>query len=150
MKLIFDSITPGISILPFRKLRRVSNTVHSCAWRGFAASSEIAEGRAREHDVDDVGERHVAVMRALVVAPAQVHAQLLRRDVRERVVQRLDVQLRLAGGTRRAIRFAYWMCRPMREVGAVDLQHDAGACAIASYSWRIASAIANRYASSLG
>jgi len=37
--------------------------------------------------VDDLLERHVAVVRARVVAPAQVHAHLLGRDVDERAVQ---------------------------------------------------------------
>ncbi len=66
-------------------------------------------------------------MRALVVAPAQVQAQLLGRNVRERVVERLDVQPRL---------LAEFLERKVRvldvpahaEVGAVDLQDDAGLC----------------------
>ena len=45
MKFAFDSITPGISTLPSGSFT-VSNSVHSCAWRGFAASNEIALGFA--------------------------------------------------------------------------------------------------------
>ena len=43
MKFDFDSMTPGISTLPSGSFT-VSNSFHSCAWRGFAASSEIADG----------------------------------------------------------------------------------------------------------
>ena len=45
MKFAFDSITPGISTLPSGSFT-VSNSVHSCAWRGFAASNEISVARA--------------------------------------------------------------------------------------------------------
>ena len=45
MKFDFDSITPGISTLPGGSFT-VSNTVYSWAWRGLAASSEMACGRA--------------------------------------------------------------------------------------------------------
>src|SRR6202044_2982281 len=48
-------------------------------------------GRARgQHQVDDVGQRDVGVVRALVVAPAQVHAQPVRRDVAGGVVDGLQ------------------------------------------------------------
>ena len=116
MKFDFDSRTPGIRTLPVGQLD-VSNSFHSCAWRGLAASKRD-RGRPRlEHDVDDVGERHVAVVRALVVAPADVHAQLLGRDVAQRVVQRLDVQL--APRVRKSSRStsANWMWRPMPRSG---------------------------------
>ena len=46
MKFDFDSITPGMSSLPSGSLS-VSNSFHSCAWRGLAASSAMALGRAR-------------------------------------------------------------------------------------------------------
>ncbi len=75
--------------------------------------------------IDDVGERHVAVMRTGVVAPAQVHAHLLRRNVHERAVERLDVQLhRLAEPGEIEIRVLRVPAH--REIRAVDLQHDAG------------------------
>ena len=45
MKFDFDSITPGISTLPSGNFT-FSNNVHSCAWRGLAASNEIAAGLA--------------------------------------------------------------------------------------------------------
>jgi hypothetical protein len=45
MKFDFDSITPGMTILPAGSFTR-SNTVHSWPWRGLAASNESALGRA--------------------------------------------------------------------------------------------------------
>src|ERR1700722_12105372 len=57
----------------------------------------LERDRARprqEDDVDDVGERHVTMMRPLVIAPAQMHSRLFRRDLRQRMVQRLDMQPR--------------------------------------------------------
>ena len=102
-----------------------SNNVHSCAWRGLAASSEIATRLCRKDEVDDVRERHVAVVRTLVVAPAQVHAQLFRRDVCDRVIERLDVQLRALAEFRQA-QVRVLDVTSHAEVGAVDLQHEAG------------------------
>src|SRR6267143_556157 len=82
-------------------------------------------GPREEHDVDDLFERHVAVVRAFVVAPAQVHSQPIRRDVRSSVVERLDVQPRVLA------EFFQGQARVLdvpahREVRAVDLQNDAG------------------------
>src|ERR1700730_8390142 len=45
IKFDFDSITPGMIVLPSGSLTR-SNRVHSCAWRGLAASNEIVAARA--------------------------------------------------------------------------------------------------------
>jgi 5-methyltetrahydropteroyltriglutamate--homocysteine methyltransferase len=45
-----------------------------------------AGGATLEHDVDDVGHRHVHVVRALVIAPAQVQAHRLGWDVLRRLV----------------------------------------------------------------
>ena len=47
-----------------------------------------------ENDVDDVGERDIAMMWAFVVPPAEMHAQLLNRDIGHRMIERLDMQLR--------------------------------------------------------
>src|SRR6266545_4114074 len=49
-------------------------------------------GAAGEDNIEDVRQRDVVVMRALVVAPAEVHAHLVRRHRRQRVVESLDVQ----------------------------------------------------------
>ena len=103
MKFDFDSRTPGISTLPVGQL-------HVLEQRPLVRVARVRrlEGDAGrpglEHDVDDVGERHVVVVRALVVAPADVHAQLLGRDVAQRVVQRRDVHLARARGSRRGRR----------------------------------------------
>ena len=45
MKFDLDSMTPGIRTFPGGSFT-VSNKVYSWAWRGLAASSEIACGRA--------------------------------------------------------------------------------------------------------
>jgi hypothetical protein len=48
----------------------------------------------REDDIDDLGERHVPMVRSLVIAPAQMHPHALRRDRGQRMAQRLDVEPR--------------------------------------------------------
>lgn len=54
------------------------------------------EGESRrprlEDDVRDVGERNVAMVRPLVVRPAEMDEHALRRNARHRSVQRFDVQ----------------------------------------------------------
>ena len=105
--------------------------------------------RARQHDVDDVGQRHVAVVRSLVIAPAQVHAQLLRRDVaRARGSSASTCSsafLRNSREAQRARTGCAGPCRDRDSRSAARCRHSA----IVSYSSRIASAIASRYASSL-
>src|SRR5450631_3640994 len=48
-----------------------------------------------EYDVYHVGQGDVAVMGSFVIAPAQMHAQLLGRNIRGGMIEGLDVQLRL-------------------------------------------------------
>ena len=79
----------------------------------------------REHDVDDVGERHVVVVRALVVAPAQMHAKLLGRDVAGGVIERLDVHAD-ALAELLEVEVGVLDVPAHAEIGAVDLQHEAG------------------------
>ena len=84
-------------------------------------------GPRKKNDVDDVGKRHVAVVRPFVVAPAQVHAQLLGRNIRGGAVERFDVQPRFLA------EFFQGEARVLDvpahgEVGAIDLQDDAGLC----------------------
>ena len=79
-------------ILPSGSRTR-SKSLHSWACRGLAASNETP-GPGREDDVDDVLERHVVVVGPLVVAPADVHADAVRRHAGEGVVERLDVEAR--------------------------------------------------------
>src|SRR5581483_317002 len=75
------------------------------------------------YDIDDVPERHVAVMRPLVVAPAQVQPQLIRRSVAKRMIERLDVHLRLLAELLQ-IKIGVLDVASHREVGTVDLQHE--------------------------
>ncbi len=49
-----------------------------------------------KHEIDDVLERHVEGMRAVPAAPADVIARALFRDAAQRVVERIDAQLRPA------------------------------------------------------
>ena len=77
-----------------------------------------------EHDVDDVGHRHVAVMRAFVIAPADMHAQLLGRNIGDGVIERLDVKLRALAELRQA-EIGILNMPAHAEIGAVDLQDEA-------------------------
>ena len=47
MKFVVESITPGMMILSAGTFI-CSKTFHSCAWRGLAASKEMAWGRAEK------------------------------------------------------------------------------------------------------
>ena len=86
---------------------------------------EAARPRRKQH-VDDVAERHVVMMRPLVVPPAHVQPRSLRRHVRQRVIERLDVQARhLAELVEAQVGELDVPAHP--EVGTVDLQVDAGA-----------------------
>ncbi len=76
------------------------------------------------HHVDDVLERNVVVVRPRIVAPAQVHADLLRGNVHERPVERFDVQLH-ALAKAGEVEISELRVPPHREVRAVDLQRDA-------------------------
>ena len=46
----------------------------------------------REYDIDDVGEGHIAMVRAFIVAPTEMHTQLFGRDIGDRMIERLNVQ----------------------------------------------------------
>ncbi len=50
-------------------------------------------GIDRQHRGDDLFERNVEVVRAFVVAPADMHAHLVCRNAFERPVEHVDVQL---------------------------------------------------------
>ena len=78
-----------------------------------------------KHDVDDVGEGHVAMMRAFVIAPAHMHAKLLRRNTRERMIERLDMELRALAEFRHA-EIGILNVPAHGEIGAIDLQNEAG------------------------
>ena len=55
----------------------------------------IATGADRQHQVDEVAQRDVVTMRAVVAAPADVQPDLLFRQPAQRVVERLDAQRRV-------------------------------------------------------
>ena len=65
------------------------------------------------------------MVRAFVVAPAQMHAKLLGRDVLGGVVQRLDVQ-RDALAEFLEVEVGVLDVPAHAEIGAVELQHEAG------------------------
>ena len=76
-------------------------------------------------DIGNLAQRHVAVVRAGVVAPAQVHAQLLGGDVLERMVERGDVHAdALAELFGRKVGELHMAAHG--KIGAVDLQGDTG------------------------
>ena len=77
-----------------------------------------------EHDVDDGREIHIAVVRAFVIAPAHVHAQLLGRDVGQRMVQGLHMHLRALAKFGKG-QIGVLDVPPHGQIGAVNLQHDA-------------------------
>ena len=49
----------------------------------------------QKNGLDDVSERHIAMMRPLVIAPAEVQTQLFRRNTLQRVIEGFDVKPRL-------------------------------------------------------
>jgi len=77
-----------------------------------------------------------------------MHAQLLCRDIAERVVEAsicIAARFEIPGASAPRIE-----CAGHREIGTIELQHENLRRRMASYSSRIASAIANRYVSWLG
>ena len=70
MKLVDESRTPGIRTLPAGSLMSFQ-IFHSCSWRGLDASNENP-GAGLQHDIDNVFEGHITMMRSLVVPPAQM------------------------------------------------------------------------------
>src|SRR5215472_3802233 len=63
--------------------------------RGYARVRGLERDRRRprcERDINDFGQRHLAMVRSLVIAPAQMHPHALWRDRGERMVQRLDME----------------------------------------------------------
>src|SRR5262249_50243267 len=64
--------------LPFVGVARVGGFEGDPVWPGC------------KDDVDDVRQRHIVVVRTLVVAPAQMQAQLVRRNIGQGMIERLD------------------------------------------------------------
>ena len=65
-------------------------------------------------------------MRALVVAPAHVQPDALGRNIRERLIQRLDVHLRIAEKLR-VVHVLEARVAAHREIGTIDLQEESRA-----------------------
>jgi len=106
----------------------------------------IAPGAHPEDQIDNVPERDVVVVGPVKAAPAHMQPDSLFRNVAQRVVQRVDPQRGVFAILRDG---DFGQASPaVRQVGIVDLQQEP-ASTIALYSSRIASAIANRNASSL-
>ncbi len=74
----------------------------------------------RKNEVDDVSQRHVAMMRTLVVTPAKMHTQLFRWNICDRMIEGLDVELRALAEFRQA-QVRVLNVASHAEVGAVDL-----------------------------
>ena len=92
---------------------------------GVGGLEQDGPGLRRPHEVDDVGQVDVVVVGAWIVAPAQVHAQLLGRDVPHGVVERLDVQ----GGAPAELSEIHLGVRGVPahgEIGAVELHRGTG------------------------
>src|SRR6185369_10302339 len=60
---------------------------------GVGAGNHEAGGPALDDDVDDVGQRHVVVVRAAGAGPADVHAHAVGGDVGDGVIEHRDVHL---------------------------------------------------------
>ena len=93
------------------------------AWVG---GLEREAARLGEKDgLDDVSERHVAMVRTFVISPAEVQAQPVRRDVLQRVIERFDVEPCLFAEFAEA-QLGVLDVPPHREIWAVDLQDQTG------------------------
>ena len=95
---------------------------------GVARVGRLEQNRRRlgaQDHVDDLLERDVEVVRALVVAPAQVHAHAVGGNVAQRVVDRLHVALD-AGHEFLVGAVAVHDVPAHGQVGRVDLQQHAG------------------------
>src|SRR5262249_23208879 len=77
-----------------------------------------------KHDGQDLAQGNVTVVRALVVAPAQVNAQPVPRQVTGGVVEGLDVSGCDLQELRRA-EVGEGQVASHGEIGAVDLEHEA-------------------------
>ena len=105
---------PGVAqILPFMGVARIGRL-------------ERQPGRARpQRHLDDLGERDVVGVRPLVIAPAQMHAHRVGRDVGGRMVEGGDVAL--GDAQEFVVGEVLVLIVPGRaEIGRVDLQDEAG------------------------
>ena len=100
-KFVSVSITPAMRA-DRRRAEPPSAGRYSCAWRGLAKGRTNAPTFARQDRGQDVAQRDVVVVRAFIIAPADMQPDLLARDVRERLVDRRDDGLDERRRSRRA------------------------------------------------
>ena len=92
MKSVQWPTTPGTSTA-FGGSFTVSKRCHSCSCIGFDASIEKRSALDAEHDVNDVRERDIVLVRAVETAPAHVQLHHLFGNTAERVIESVDAQL---------------------------------------------------------
>ena len=92
---------------------------------GIGSLERQGAGPGLESKLDNLLERRVEVMRSFVIAPAQVHPQLVHRDVAQGVVEGLHVQRSLA--IQVGLVVAQAIPATHGQVRTVDLQNETGA-----------------------
>ena len=115
--------TPGTSTLPAGNFTS-SQTRHSCSWRGIGRFDGNRIGFNFKNEVDDVAQRDVVLVRAVITAPAGVKAHPVWRDVAQAVIERVDAQRGILAIFRHA-HFRHEL-PAVGQIGIVDLQQEAG------------------------
>src|SRR5688572_22465024 len=90
MKVVVESSTPGMMIRSSGRLHLAEHDPLVFV-TGIGALEGEGLGTGLERDAEDLPERDVAVVRPLVVAPAEVQAHPVSRDVAQGVIESLDV-----------------------------------------------------------
>jgi hypothetical protein len=141
MKLVVESRTPGMMTLPAGSFTLFEQPPFVSVTRVRRLERD-ARGRGTEDDVDDVGQRDVVMMRALRSCPS-TRAGASAPAARWRALD--SAPRRGAGPSAELVeaQIGELDVPSHPEVGTVELQTNP-ARATASYSGRIASAIANR------
>ena len=124
MWLVLTSMTPTMSALSSGSPTSFQ-TAHSCSCCGLARL-DVDELRARaQDDVDDLAQPVVLVVRAAVVPPADVVAELLGRHVGQDVVEHVDAGGEVGGRIGQVAALDRAVERH-RRVGRVELQVEPG------------------------
>ena len=79
-----------------------------------------------ERDVDDLGHRQIVGVRPFVIAPADVQPHAVGRQPFDRAVERGDIALGDFAAEFVVGQVAVLVVAARAEIGAVDLQHEAG------------------------
>src|SRR5215469_6834213 len=82
---------PGYQHLAFRQFHILENPPFMCMARVGRLKGQSARLRQKNR-LDDVSERHIAMVRSFVIAPAQMQPHPVGRNIREGVIERLYVQ----------------------------------------------------------